>query len=473
MIRKYIQTKIPIDWDFVLPMLSLAMPIALQNFVASSLNMVDTIMIGQLGQVEIAAVGLANQFFFLFHLLLFGINSGAAIFTAQFWGKKDVGNIRKILGINLGCSLIASMLFSMVSFIFPAVILSIFTVDHAVINLGSSYLRIVAVSYFLNAIAFAYASVLRSTGEVVLPLVISGVAILTNTFFNYILIYGHFGFPELGVDGAAVATMIARLVETVVLVFIVYRWALVPAANFREMLNIPIDYIKKFLKTTIPVIMNEGMWSLGVTMYTVVYARMGTGIIAAVNIASTVERLALVLFFGMAQACAVMVGNQIGSGDEEKAFRYAKRFAFLGPAIGVFISLTILWSSSWITSFYHVNATVIDLTTKLILIFALTIPIRIFNLMMIVGILRSGGDTTFCLIIDTAGLWFIAVPLAFCAGLIWHLPAHLVYLLVASEELFKFCLGIFRLLSKKWINNLTHHLTHLPESFSISAEEEP
>lgn len=207
-------------------------------------------------------------------------------------------------------------------------------------------------------------------------------------------------------------------------------------------------------------------------MYAVVYARMGTGVIAAVNIASTVERLAMVLFFGMAQACAVMVGNAIGAGNEEKAFHDAKRFALLGPGVGLIIGTIMILSSSWITSFYHVPTDVTELTGRFIFIFAATIPIRIFNLIMIVGILRSGGDTKFSLIIDTAGLWFIAVPLAFIAGLIWRFPAHLVYLMVASEELFKFTLGIFRLFSKKWINNLTHEITNEPEPILLPVNKE-
>lgn len=452
----YLTWKQSIDIHFYKTLIALAIPIALQNLVASSLNMIDTMMIGQLGHMEIAAVGLANQIFFLFNLFLFGINSGAAIFTAQYWGKDDRCNIHRVQGISLASGLVISLLFTGLSYAIPELLLSFFTADPQVIALGSDYLKIVAISFIPTMVSFAYASVLRSTGQVILPLKINGIAILINTFLNYLLIYGNWGLPRLEVNGAAIATVIARLVEVAAILITVYRNNLVPAASWSQLTSISKPFVKKFFQTTIPVILNESLWAGGVTMYAAVYARMGTEIIAAINISATVERIAMVLFFGMAQACAVMVGHKIGAGDNETAFRYAKRFSILGPSIGILIAALLLISIPWILSFYQVDKGVLDLTAIIIFIYTLTIPVRIFNLILIVGILRSGGDTRFCLIIDTAGLWLIAVPLVFVSGLVWKLPAHWVYLMTASEECFKFILGIIRLCSKRWIHNLTH-----------------
>ena len=445
-----------IDTLFYKTLIALAIPIALQNLVSSSLNMIDTIMIGQLGHKEIAAVGLANQVFFLFNLFLFGINSGAAIFTAQYWGKNDRTNIHRVQGISLVSGLAVTLIFTGLSYAIPETLLRFFTADPNVIALGSGYLKIVAVSYIPTMVSFAYASVLRSTGQVILPLKINGIAILSNTFLNYLLIYGNWGLPRLEVNGAAVATVIARLVETAAILITVYRYNMVPAASWSQLTAFSFSFVKKFFQTTIPVILNESLWAGGVTMYTAVYARMGTEIIAAINISATVERIAMVLFFGMAQACAVMVGHKIGAGDNETAFRYAKRFSLLGPSIGIIITILLMISIPWILSFYQVDKDVLNLTAAIIRIFAMTIPVRIFNLILIVGILRSGGDTRFSLIIDTAGLWLIAVPLVFVSGLVWKFPAHWVYLMTASEECFKFILGIIRLYSKRWIHNLTH-----------------
>ncbi|HYH04081.1 MAG TPA: MATE family efflux transporter, partial [Bacillota bacterium] len=322
----------------------------------------------------------------------------------------------------------------------------------------------VAPSYLLTAVSFTYATVLRSTGKVVLPMLIIFSALSVNTLFNFLLIYGNYGFPRLGVAGAAIATAFARLVELVALLGAVYTKQLVPAAKLHELFNFSRAFTGRFFRTIVPVILNEFFWSLGVTMFALVYARMGTDIIAAVNIGSTVERLAMVLFFGMAQACAVMIGNRIGANDEPTAFTYARRLALLAPAIGCIVAGLLFILNPRFLAVYKVAPEVINLSEQILTIFTLTLPIRVFNLMLIVGILRSGGDTRFCLLIDTAGLWLIAVPLAFLAGLVWRIPPQGVYLLVASEELFKCGLGIYRLVSKKWLNNLTHHTLepHVP-----------
>ncbi|MCX7708715.1 MAG: MATE family efflux transporter [Clostridia bacterium] len=446
------------DKSFYISLVSLAMPIALQNFISSALNLVDTVMIGQLGEAEIAAVALANQIFFLLILFLFGISSGAGIFHAQFWGKGDVPNIRKVLGISLVGGISVALLFTIASLVIPRELMGLFSQDTRVIHMGSAYLRIVSLSFIMTAVSFCYSFTLRCTGKAGLPTYISFIALIANTLLNYVLIFGVLGFPSLGVEGAAIATVIARVVEMVLMLVIVYGRKLVPAASFKEMLDFDLSFVKRFLNTTTPVILNEILWSVGITMYTVAYGRMGTGVLASINIASTVERIALVLFMGMANACAVLVGNKIGEGDEKTAFLYAKRLIVLGPLTGIVMGGIVIGASDWILSIYKVSEVVYNDAKYILMIFGLLIAFKIFNMINVVGILRSGGDTTFCLIMDTAGIWLIAVPLAFIGGLVWSLPVYIVYLLVNLEEVFKIALGIPRFISGKWINNLVKHM---------------
>jgi len=445
------------DPDFYKKLFLIASPIVVQNLVASALNMVDTIMVGQLGETEIAAVGLANQYFFILNLFLFGICSGSAIFTAQYWGKRDLANIKRVLGVGLLSGIIISFLFTVLAQLFPKSILSIFSRDEAVIQLGSQYLRIAAFSYIVTAITFTYAFVLRSTEKVKVPMFISITALSVNTLFNYLLIFGKVGFPAMGVEGAALATVIARFVEVIFILVIVYRKGYAPAAKLSEMLDVSFDFVKRFFKTTVPVILNESLWAIGVTLYSIVYARMGTEVIASINIFSTVERISMVLFMGMANAAAVMLGNRIGAGDEEKAFDYAKRFALLGPTLGMVTGLFLILTSDVILSVYNVSYVVYEGARKVLMIYSLLMAAKIFNTINIVGILRSGGDTRYGLMLDTVGVWFIAVPLAFIGGLVLKYPVHTVYALVSVEELFKFVLGVKRMVSKKWINNLVSH----------------
>lgn len=442
------------DSVFYKNLFRIAAPIALQNLIMSSLNFVDTVMVGQLGETNIAAVALANQLFFLIALFLFGVGSGASVFVAQFWGKKDVTNIRKVLGLSMSCSVVITFFATLVIMIFPEFVLSLFTKDTEVIRLGSSYLKIVCLCYIPTSITFSYASTLRSTGQTKLPMIASAVALSVNTVLNYILIFGKLGMPAMGVQGAAIATVTARFAEVFLIIGAVYSLKLTPAASFRELFAFSRSFAVKFFNIVIPVIMNEVLWSVGVTMYTVVYGRMGTDILASINIASAVEGISFVLFKSMANACAVMVGNKIGEGDEKTAFTYSLRIAVLGPFLGIIVGLIVALSSGLLLSFYNVTPQVYENARTVLKIFGLFMPIKIFNMTNIVGILRSGGDTKYSLFLDTTGVWFIAVPLAFVGGLVYHLPVYIVYILVNLEEIYKFSFGLKRFISKKWINNV-------------------
>lgn len=444
------------DKEFFRTFLKLAMPIAIQNLMISSLNMVDTIMVGRLGEAQIASVGLSNQVFFLLNLLMFGIVSGSAIFMSQYWGKKDVLNIRRVLGLSLVLSTTAAALFTIACLVVPEWILGLFSRDPEVIFMGSQFLRVVSISYIMTAITFCFYFALRSTGQARLPMRVSAMALIINTVLNYVLIFGKLGLPAMGIRGSALGTVIARTFELTLLLTVIYRYDNVVAGRFKELFDFTRNFINRFLHTTIPVILNECLWSVGVTMYSVVYARMGTGIIASINIASTIERIALVLFIGMGNACAVMVGNQIGANDEKKAYDYAKKFITMGPFIGIFMGMLLIGCSGWVLSAFKVSVSVHDAAARILLVIAIVFPIRIFNNIMIVGVLRSGGDTKFSLIMDTAGVWLIAVPLAFVGGLVLKLPVEWVYVLVVLEEVFKFIFGVWRFLSKKWINNLVN-----------------
>ncbi len=458
------------DRKFYGALLAIMIPIALQNLIAAALNMVDTIMIGQLGEAQIAAVGLANQITFLLHLFVFGISSGSAIFTAQFWGDKDLADIKRVLGLALLCGQIIAGAFLLASLAAPAFLIQFFTPDQLVVALGRDYLVIVAFTFPLMAISFTYSAILRSTGKARLPLYISAVALMLNTILNYILIHGKLGLPALGVKGAALATLIARLAEALLIVGLVYRQKLILAASLRELTDISLAFVRRFLRTTVPVILNESLWAVGVTLYTVIYARMGTDVVAAINISSTAERLAMVLFFGIANATAVMLGNLIGAGQIEQAFHYAKKISLVGPLIGIFSGVFLILVSPLILSFYAVSPAVLQSARGILLVFGITMIVRVFNIINIVGILRSGGDTRFTLVLDAIGVWLIGVPLAFVGGLLFRLPIERVMILIIIEECFKSIFGIRRLLSKKWINRLagqtSQPVTELEESLS-------
>jgi putative MATE family efflux protein len=442
---------------------------ALQNFLVFSLAMVDTLMIGQLGEVEIASVGLANQVFFLLMLYLYGITTGTVVFTAQFWGKKDILGIRQALGLCLRTAAAGAGAVSLISLIFPRLILSLFSEDPAVIGIGSAYLRIVSLSFVCSAISMSFSMVLRSIERPKLPLLITFVSLLLNTGLNYLLIFGKGGFPTLGVKGAAIATAISRGLECLIFLLVVYldrRSTGGPvsdgssdgghplAGRLREYFILPRSFVKRYFAITIPVVLNEVSWALGFTMYKVVYARMGTNIIAAINISDTIINILLVVIHGTSNACAVMIGNVLGAGQKEKAYTYAVRFSVLGPVVALMLSCLLIPISAWVPLLFKVSQSVRHITRRVLLLHAIFLPFDVFNWQLIVGILRSGGDTRYSMFLEIGTMWGYGVPLAFISGLVLHQPIGLVFILIRSEEVVKFVIGLFRLISKKWIRIL-------------------
>ncbi len=442
------------DKDYYRRLYKIALPIALQQFTMSSLNMVGVLMIGQLGAVPVAAVGLANQIFFLFNLILFGLYSGSAMFTAQLWGVRDILNIRKVLGLALTLGFVMGIFFLVIAEAFPTLALSIYSTDTAVITQGSDYLRIIGISFILYAISFCYSAVLRSTGDVQTPLVVTITALSVNTLISYTLIFGKLGFPALGVRGAAIAVLISRVVECSLLLLLTYHKGSPAAGSLRELFGYDLAFMGRVLKPVLPVIINETLWSLGTTAYSVVYAHISTEAIAAMNIVGSIDQMALVLFNAIGHACAILVGNRIGAGEEEQAFRYAARSEALGILGAVGIGSIILASSNSILSLYNVPPIVIDYAHRVLIILGSLLWLRASNMIMFIGIFRSGGDTRFALILDGVIIWVVGVPLTFAGAFLFHLPVYWVYLLVMSEEITKWSLGIYRFFSRKWIHNL-------------------
>ncbi|HEX7715623.1 MAG TPA: MATE family efflux transporter [Bacillota bacterium] len=448
------------DREFYRIFFNLAVPVTLQYFISASLNLIDGIMVGQLGATELAAVGLANQVTFMLLLFLLGVAGGTSIFVAQFWGRRDIQNIRRVLGLGTIISVTVALVFSLVNICCGPAIIKIFSDDPEVVALGGRFLSITSLAYVLMALSACYAAALRSTGEVKLPMRANILAIVTNTGLNFLLIFGNFGLPGLGVTGAAVATVIARFLETTILLLSAYRNRSAVAARFSEMFDIPADLVKNFISSTGTVVAKDLIWAIGVTVYMVVYARMGTDVVASINIINTVRQLAFVLFNGIAAAAMVMVGNQIGSGDEAKAFRYAQWFLTLTLLIGVVMGVLLITGSRVILSPYKVSGAVIQGAKTVLFVTALYMPAIVFNMVAVVGVLRSGGDTMFCLIMDLVAVYLIGLPLAIVGQAVWKLPVAGVYALITSQEIFKMILCLKRFGSKRWIHNLVDGLNY-------------
>ena len=432
----------------------IAIPIIIQQFTFSALNMLGVVFVGQKGEVSVAAVGLAGQLAFLLNLVHFGIISGAAMFTAQFWGRKDVPNLRRVLGLCLMLAISASLIFFALAQFLPSQILSIYTKDPEVIALGARYVRVFSWTYLFFAVTFSYALVMRSTGDVRTPTTVSVGALLLSTLLSYTLIFGKFGLPELGIQGAAIAAVIARALECVTLISITYAIKSPVAASLHELTNFDRTFVSRVIRPMLPVILNELFWSLGITTYNIIYGRMGTESYAAMNIVSTLEQIGFVIFIGISNATSVLVGNRIGAGQEEEAYLYAGRSLGLGIVGGLLIGSLFQLVKGPVLSLYNVSPEVLQNAGNVINIITFFLWVRVNNMTIVVGVLRAGGDTRFSMFIDGIIIWLVGVPMAYLGANVWHLPVHLVYLCAMSEEATKWILGLNRYFSRKWIHNL-------------------
>ena len=417
--------------------------------------MVGSVMVGQLGDAAIASVGLAGQVFFLLTLILFGIGSGSAMFTAQLWGNKDIASLRKVLGLCLVTGLITAGVFVFACEILPDRIIGIFTIDPDVIRQGSAYLQIYAWAFLFFSVTSGLAAVLRSVGEVKLPMVVTVSALALNIGLNYILIFGAFGLPAMGIRGAAYSAVISRIAECTLLVFITYRKKYPVAARISELLGFNLSFFVSVFKPVFPVILNELMWSLAVTAYSIVYARIGTPSIAAMNIVGAADNLALVPFFGLSSAIAIISGHKIGSGKKEEAYHDVGRTLVLTEMFAILVCGIVLTIKEPVISLYKITPEVALLANRAMIILALSMVFRSLNMILVVGMMRSGGDTRYSLFLDGVIIWILGVPMAILGGFILHLPVYWVYLMVMSEELTKCILGLRRYFSRKWINDLT------------------
>lgn len=437
----------------------IALPVALQGMLNTVVNLIDTMMIGALGSTAIAAVGLANKVFFVMTLLVFGIVSGSGILAAQFWGNGDIQNIRKVLGLALSMAVGAAILFLLPAVFCPQVTMRIFTTSEETIRIGAAYLTVVAFSYPFTAASNTYVAMLRAVGQVREPVIISSCTIFINIIFNYVLIFGKFGAPALGVAGAAVATLLARVVETLALICVIYGRKSALACGLREMFGYSPVFIRKFFATAAPVIANEFTWGLGVTMYSLVYGRMGDNAVAAITVATTVQDILAVLFQGLGAATAVILGNEMGAGNLKKAERYAKNFLILQFLLTLVVASFCIVTRPQVIAMYRVTGEVAQGVSLCLLVFALYMPSKMFNYATIVGVLRSGGDTRYCLFLDCSGVWLIGIPMAVLGGMILKQPIHIVYAMVLLEEIYKSILGYLRYRKKKWLRNLAVEIT--------------
>ncbi|MBQ2708087.1 MAG: MATE family efflux transporter [Clostridia bacterium] len=446
------------DKNFYKVVLGLALPMTLQNVMQLLLNMMDTVMLGRLGEnseTVIAAANLANQPYFVYTLFLFGMVSGASVLIAQYWGKGDTDTINAIAGIAMIAVLCVGGIYTTVCYLFTPQVMGLFTQSSEVISLGVSYLRIVLASYLIASMTTLLNGVMRSTERVKVALTTNTIAIFLNITLNYILIFGKLGAPAMGIVGAAVATLIARIIE--LLMVFVYVALIEKRVKLRlpRMLKIRRDLVRDFIRYSLPVICNETTWGLGITVHSAIIGNMGDAPYAAYSVANIIERIGLLAAIGFANATLIIIGKEIGAGRSENAYPYAKTMLALSVALGTVMAGVVLLIRYPAVQMFNVADDTRAAAINIITVMIFVILAKSFNTTAIVGVIRGGGDTVTAMLLDFVPMWIFAIPLGAIMAHVVGLPVWWVYGCLMSDEIVKVAFCLKRIISKKWIRNVT------------------
>ena len=441
-------------WKFEIQALAIATPVALQLLTTSLTGFIDALMIGRLGEVSLVGVGFANQISFIVLMSFFGLHSGIGTHISQYWGKRDNGNMKSCVALSLTLSLIGGLIFFIVIRLFSLPILQLFTNEAQPLSEGNKYLRLLSISYVFSALSFSLAISSRSIGQSRLPFLASLPAALIKVLLSWCLVFGKLGFPELKVEGAAIATIIARIVECLTL-FVFLRVGDSPInpslASFGT-LNRVIFW--KVIRTSFPVLLNELLWALGILVYHIAYAQCGTAQYAALQIAISVNQIFMVVPVGVGASCAAIIGKALGRGNLRRAKIFAWKFIRLGMVLSTILGVFTTLISVPITWAYEVSNEVKSATTATLLIFAIVIYLQMTTTILITGIFRGGGDTKFAFILETACVYLIGIPLAFLGLHLLKLQIFWLLALVFFEDVVKNIIGLYRVASGKWAKSL-------------------
>ena len=443
------------DRAFLRTLATLMIPMVAQNLISLAAQMMDSLMLGKLGQIELSASSLANQPFFIFNLLIFGMASGSSVLNAQFWGKGDVRSVKIVISICLKVALTVSILLSAAVMIFPETVMRIYTNDPEIIAAGVSYLRIIGWCYIFYGLSGTLLTTVRSVGIVRIAVVDSVFSLVCNITLNYILIFGHLGFPAMGIRGAAIATVITRMGDAVLVLSYILFIDKKLRIKVRDILDFDSALLKNYLKNGLPVAFNEVFWSVGVSIQSMVLGRLGADVVSASQIASIVQQFSTVLIFGVANAAAIIIGKDIGAGKMEQAQLRVKWFRIMAVVLGIFAAGLVLLIARPVVSFYNIPEETKELAVQMMRILALMVFFISQTGIGVVGLLRGGGDPRFALFVDLAGLWLFATPAAILSAFVFHAPVLVVYLCTRMDEPIKMLMIAWRMRNNNWMKDVT------------------
>lgn len=442
------------DKEFYKKVAYIAVPIAMQGLITTGVNMMDTIMVGMVGETELSAVSLANQFINIFHIFCMGIGMGASVLVARYYGMKDQKSLKKTVSIMLRLCLAMSTLFCVATIFLPEQIMRIYTVEMPIISNGIEYLKYSIVTYYLLGLSLTCTIVLRNVGQVRVPLYTSIAAFFINVGANYMFIFGKFGAPRMGVAGAAVGTLIARIFEFGVICGYLFFKDNEIAFRVKDLFKPVGNLWKEYIRISIPVLISDGILALGNNSVAMVIGRLGESFVAANAVTAVTQQLSSVMISGFSQAGAIVTGYTLGEGDRDKAYQQGYAFLGLGIVFGAIAAGIIMLISGPMIHAYQLSLETQKIAEELMVSISIIVIFQATNSIMTKGVLRGGGDTKILMVADNIFLWVASVPLGIIAGLVLHLPAFWIYFFLKIDQVLKAVWCVIRLRSGKWIKKI-------------------
>ncbi len=448
------------DKQFYRRVLTLAIPIAAQSLITIGVNMLDTIMIGTLGETELSATSLANSFINIYHIFCMGIGMGASVLVSRYWGMREsepaqaAEALKKTVCIMLKITLALATLFAAATFIMPETIMSMYTVEGDIISKGVIYFRYSVITYFFLGSSLVTTIVLRSVGQVRLPLFVSIGAFFVNLGANYAFIFGKFGMPRMEIAGAALGTLIARVFEAGIICGYLLLVDKRIAFRIKDITMYTGDLIGEYIRISIPVLVSDGILALGNNSVAMVIGRLGKTFVAANAITSVTQQMSSVLIQGVCQAGAIVTGQTLGRGEKDKAMEQGYGFLGFGIGLGIVSSLFIMAVSGPIIRSYNVTAETAKMAEQLMMAISIIVLFQATNSIMTKGVLRGGGDTKMLMLADNIFLWILSIPMGIAAGFYFGLPAFWIYICLKFDQIAKAVWCVLRLRSGKWIKKI-------------------
>lgn len=435
-------------------LISLALPVVFQNMITIGVNIVDTMMLGSYGEIQLSASSLANDFINLFQFLCMGVGSGAAVLTSQYYGRQDFSNVKKTVTLMLRFITLIAVFCMLLAAVCPAAIMRIYIQDPQVVAMGVLYLRISVPTFILHGIPQTLTLTLRSIRDVKVPLAASIVSFFTNIFFNWVFIFGHFGAPEMQIAGAALGTVLARIVEFAIIAGYFFFRERHIQYRIRDLFCSVRDLIPVYFRFSVPVIFSDFLLGTGNSMVSVVIGHISTSFVAANSIVTMIQRLSSVMTQGVGQASAVLTGNRVGNGEVEKAVEEGRTMIVLSFLLGLVTGGIILLIGPAIINAYSIPAQTRDIAMQLLAAISLMVVFQSLQSVLTKGILRGGGDTRYCMIVDAGFLWLVSIPFGWIGGVMIGTSAFITYILLKLDWIIKVVLCLRRFHSRVWIKKV-------------------